>query len=169
MSAIFQLHIWGPKAKEILITADNDKTSATFCGLKLKDKKGNWRTFILTQKMLTYDENDDVILSFITAEEITYFHKSYVVWYRVTGNPDVGPGTRVFFLNGAKKEAVDLFTNRELDILNCTAAKMSIREIAEQLELSKNTVERHRKNMIAKVGVTNMTGVIRISQILNLV
>jgi len=41
----------------------------------------------------------------------------------------------------------------------------SNQEIALLLNISKNTVERHRKNMIARVGVKDMTTLIRICQL----
>jgi len=41
-------------------------------------------------------------------------------------------------------------------------------EISELLELSKNTVERHRKNMIARLGVIDMTALIHICKLCQL-
>jgi len=49
-------------------------------------------------------------------------------------------------------------TNREMDILKLIAQEYSSREIGEQLFISINTVETHRKNLIRKLNVRNSIG-----------
>ena len=170
LSVIYKVNVWGPRIVDSIGKGlDQRKLNISICGLKFKDTWGKWRTYMLTQKILTVGKDNKALLSFIGAEEITYFHDSDVCWYRVSTDTDHGRLSKVFFLNAAKKEANELFTNRELEILKLVANRYTVKDIVEHLSLSKNTVERHRKNMISKVGVTNMTGVIRIAQILNLV
>ena len=52
---------------------------------------------------------------------------------------------------------MELLTNRETDILNLVAQGMSNREIAEQLFVSKYTVESHIKHIYRKLSVTKRT------------
>ena len=52
---------------------------------------------------------------------------------------------------------VALLTNRETEILNLVAQGMSNREIAEQLFISKYTVESHIKHIYRKLAVTKRT------------
>ncbi|HET9745801.1 MAG TPA: LuxR C-terminal-related transcriptional regulator [Chitinophagaceae bacterium] len=47
-------------------------------------------------------------------------------------------------------EELSLVTNREKEILNHMAAGMSSKQIAHKLEISINTINNHRKNMLAK-------------------
>jgi len=61
---------------------ENDNYSH-ICGLKLKDKWGNWRSMIFPQKLLTFSKNRKPLLSYIEAEEITAFHQSNTLWYRI--------------------------------------------------------------------------------------
>ncbi len=49
-------------------------------------------------------------------------------------------------------------TARELDILKLIAQEYSSKEIGEQLYISPNTVETHRKNLIRKLNVRNSIG-----------
>lgn len=52
-------------------------------------------------------------------------------------------------------------TPREIDILRLIVEEMSTHEIAEKLFISTNTVETHRKNLIAKTGVKNSVGLVK--------
>ena len=137
-------------------------------GLKLRDKSNKWRTFILKQKTLTIDKRNRALLSFNELEEITSFSKGDFFWYRPTCTYQGNKITRAYFSNGKKKEYSDILSPRELEILQLVAQQKSNQEISEQLEISKNTVERHRKNMIARVGVIDMTALIRIAQIVQI-
>ena len=52
-----------------------------------------------------------------------------------------------------------------MEILQLIIAKNNNITISELLGISKNTVERHRKNMIARLGVTDMTALIHICKL----
>lgn len=56
--------------------------------------------------------------------------------------------------------AVEL-TDREKDVLKLIAKEMTSHEIAEQLFISHHTVESHRKNLIAKLGVRSLAGLVK--------
>ena len=51
----------------------------------------------------------------------------------------------------------DQLTNRETEILNLVAQGLSNREIAEQLFVSRYTVESHIKQIYRKLSVSNRT------------
>lgn len=59
-----------------------------------------------------------------------------------------------------KKEEAQL-SNREKEIVVFVAQEYTSREIAEKLFLSYHTVERHRKNILAKLGLKNAAGLTR--------
>ncbi len=54
-------------------------------------------------------------------------------------------------------------TDREQQILKLITEEVSNGNIAEALDISKRTVETHKKNMILKLGVTNTVGLIKIA------
>jgi DNA-binding NarL/FixJ family response regulator len=51
-------------------------------------------------------------------------------------------------------------TDREIDIIRCIAEGLSNKLIADRLALSTHTVNTHRKNIMAKLGVNNTAGVV---------
>ncbi len=52
-------------------------------------------------------------------------------------------------------------TDRELEILRAIAEGLSSREIGEALHISARTVDTHRTNMMKKLGVTKVVGLLR--------
>ena len=55
------------------------------------------------------------------------------------------------------KEEVHL-TNREKEVLKLIAEEFTTQEIADELFLSKHTIESYRKNLISKLNVKNLAG-----------
>lgn len=53
-----------------------------------------------------------------------------------------------------------IFTERELEILQLICEEQTTQEIADKLLISKRTIEVHRNNMMNKVGVKNLVGLI---------
>ncbi len=56
-----------------------------------------------------------------------------------------------------KQEEIKL-TQREVDVITLIAQEFTTQEIADQLFLSKHTIESYRKNLIAKLNVRNLAG-----------
>lgn len=49
-------------------------------------------------------------------------------------------------------------SGREMDVLRCLAAGMTVKEIANRLYISANTVTTHRKNISSKLGIRSISG-----------
>ncbi|MBX2964870.1 MAG: response regulator transcription factor [Cyclobacteriaceae bacterium] len=52
-------------------------------------------------------------------------------------------------------------SDREKEIILLTCKELTIREIADKLSLSENTVRNHRINIMEKLGVGNVIGLVR--------
>lgn len=59
------------------------------------------------------------------------------------------------------KQVDEILSKREIEILKFICKEYSNAEIAEKLFLSISTVETHRKNLIAKLGVNNTVGLVK--------
>ncbi|MFC5046768.1 response regulator [Aquimarina hainanensis] len=57
-----------------------------------------------------------------------------------------------------KKQNEIKLTQREIDVITLIAQEYTTQEIADQLFLSKHTIESYRKNLIAKLNVRNLAG-----------
>ncbi|MCT4623242.1 MAG: response regulator transcription factor [Schleiferiaceae bacterium] len=56
---------------------------------------------------------------------------------------------------------IDNLSNRELQIIKRIADEMTNEEIANELELSKRTVDNHRQNILSKLRLRNTAGLVR--------
>src|SRR6201996_8098322 len=59
------------------------------------------------------------------------------------------------------KQIDEILSRRELEVLRLICKEFSNAEIADKLFLSVSTVETHRKNLIAKLGVNNTVGLVK--------
>ena len=59
------------------------------------------------------------------------------------------------------KNISEILSRRELEVLRLICTEFSNAEIAKRLFLSISTVETHRKNLIAKLGVNNTVGLVK--------
>jgi DNA-binding NarL/FixJ family response regulator len=71
------------------------------------------------------------------------------------------PSTRRTLTQPARRgEGAGMLTNREQQVIALIAEGYRTREMAEMLALSHKTVERHRTNLMRKLGVRSATGVV---------
>ena len=75
--------------------------------------------------------------------------------------PEVTSAMMENFRKEKKLEQKPELTEREKDIVRLICNEQTSREIAGQLFISFHTVEKHRKNIIAKLGVKNVAGLVK--------
>lgn len=76
-----------------------------------------------------------------------------------SGETYLGEEVRKTLLNSFMKQdklpPTEKLSDREKEVLECIAGGLTTQEIAEQLFISKNTVETHRKNLLYKLQAKN--------------
>ncbi len=160
---------WGRDFRKLIGPERMLKSYSNVCGIAFKDKQKNRRVFMLKLTCLCLDKNQKVSLSLIQADDITAIYKSTSYWVKYICDTGYTPLVRYNFSNTPNKEFNTFLTNRELEILRLAAQQKKNIEIGKELEISVNTVERHRKNMISKVGVTDMTALITIAKMVDII
>lgn len=75
----------------------------------------------------------------------------------------------VIFTIEGKREVESNISNREKQVLDKMAEGLRSKEIAEQLLISANTVNNHRKNIMDKLGASNSSEAIKIAMDLELI
>ena len=132
------------------------------CGVKIRDKNGLIKTGFIKVRNFKNALNENTSLSFFEIEDISNFYKGDFYWLRITNKDSYRNYTQCYISNGTKKEYLDLFTPREVQVLALSKEKKSIEEVAATLGLSKETIKRHRKNMLARSGLQDIPSLIHI-------
>jgi DNA-binding NarL/FixJ family response regulator len=65
------------------------------------------------------------------------------------------------WLEGGRAEPADPLTPRELEVVKLIAEAFTNRQIAETLKLSEKTIESHRANVFAKLGMRDRVEIVR--------
>ena len=121
--------------------------------------------------MLTQHESKEYVLQVMKAGADGYLLKNSGKEEITTAIRKVMSGERYFtwdvtlsLLNNKNTESTiqldDHLTGRELEILKLIAEGFTNKEIGEQLFISHRTVDTHRTNMMRKLGVNNLAGLI---------
>jgi len=65
--------------------------------------------------------------------------------------------------SAASRQYIPEMTRREKEVLTLIAKELTTQEISDELHISLNTVETHRKNLLSKFGVRNSVGLIKLA------
>ncbi len=170
MKLLHQKHIFSPyricswiakfmERNEHLVVENN---VLSICGIKIKDKNDQIKTGFIKIRNFKNALKKNTTLSFFEIEDISNIYKGNFYWLRITNKDSYRNYTQCYISNGTKKEYLDLFTPRELEVLTLSKEQKSLEEIATTLRLSKETVKRHRKNMLARSGFQDISSLIHI-------
>jgi DNA-binding CsgD family transcriptional regulator len=167
----FQFMKWVNHILKHITVLDNAKEYLQYqwVGLNIKHKKGHLVRTLFKVKPLEFDENGFHRLVLFTFENVTHLMKedsSY--WARV----EIGKTKKMFssfFHNDTKLDMKDVISERELEIIRLIATGKDTKEISELLFLSPHTVARHRKNIIARLGVRDSIALLEICKMCNLI
>ena len=165
--SLIMVHARGQSFRKLSKLSPIKNHEVLFCGIKFKDKWGNFKTLLAKQKFLAVDKNGEPTLSFVVAEDITPIHKGDSDWFPIADFSKDIPLIRVY--SSMANTRNQLLSDRELDILRLIIQKMDGVSIANQLNISAETVKQHRKNMLAKIGAKDMTGLIHICRQANVI
>jgi DNA-binding NarL/FixJ family response regulator len=119
--------------------------------------------------MLSMHDGEQYVFEALTAGAARYVLKTAIDRDLITachaairGEPSLYPGAIRALIrehlarpHGGDSAGLDPLTARELEIVKLIAEAYNNDEIAEQLVISKKTVERHRANIVDKLGMTD--------------
>ena len=133
-------------------------------GLKLIDGHNRTRLSFMKAKPLLKTAAGHPDLTIVYAEDVTHLMKSSHYWLRY----ESASRKQAYVNQRGKKQFNDLISDGEFKILQLVADKKSTAEIADELFLSKLTVETHRKNMIRRVGAVDSTALVHLCKMANI-
>ena len=135
---------------------------AIFVGVKFKTRFGKViRTFVHTSH-LDEDIDRNPINLINSVQDISHFMKDEFWWMRFSCGEN-SEKISYYHSSSGKTFEGDIISDREKDILRLINQGMDSPEIAETLFLSIATVHTHRKNMLARTGMKDVTALLQIA------
>lgn len=133
--------------------------SSAICGLTVLPPDGTPHRLLIRGTHYAHNAGGCPQISLLTLDKINFMMKSEDAWMRLTYSE---ANDKMSFFSTADSFTADLFSPRELDVLNCIAQGMDSKMTAEKLYVSVETVVKHRKNMLAKSGLCDTTALLHI-------
>jgi DNA-binding CsgD family transcriptional regulator len=147
--------------KKYPIDLAKDYWTYSICGLNIKHKSGRVFPIFIRAYGLQKMEDGRFLKIILEITNATNLIKTNDYWTHYTLGKEKKE-TICFFSNKDFGSTANLISVRELEVLRLIAENKSSKEIGEQLFISVNTVERHRKNMIARVGAIDTLALVEI-------
>jgi DNA-binding CsgD family transcriptional regulator len=143
---------------------DHTLIEANSVGIKLKHKSGRVLRVQFYAKCIELDRKSNTGLWIGYAIDVTHLFKGDQFWSRISFGKDHNLCYHATSEQNYSPVKGDVITPREKEILILAAEGKSSKEIASQLFISLSTVDTHRKNMILKTGVRDITALIQIAK-----
>jgi DNA-binding CsgD family transcriptional regulator len=141
--------------------------SLVICGLSLILPNGKKMKILLRATPIEISESGLPALCIISIDDITHILKSNFYWGRLTYSE--ANANKFYYHSKEKKDfKLDILSDREKQVLKLIAEGKQSKEIAQELFLSVNTIDNHRKNAIARTGTKDTTALIQLCKILGI-
>jgi len=163
-SHLFNEYKYKKQFRNRIPSSQKDYVQSYSCGLKIVDKSGQIKRTFAKTKPLLIDSTHNLDITIEFWEDVTPLIKGDQYWLRWVSKDH----TLAYIHQQGKNEFKDLLSKRELEILQLTEKAHSSMEIAEHLEISKMTVETHRKNMLKKTGAANIVALAQLCKMANI-
>jgi DNA-binding CsgD family transcriptional regulator len=153
---------WYIKCLKSVLYEDKTNQKVAFVGAQFKTSSGQVkRTFIQTGHLEEdHDRNPINIINSI--QDISHFMKDDFWWGRYAYG-DEPQKVKCYHSTMGKHTDGDIISDREKDILRLIHQGLDSPEIADKLCLSLATVHTHRKNMLARTGMKDITGLLHVA------
>ncbi|HEY1055114.1 MAG TPA: LuxR C-terminal-related transcriptional regulator [Emticicia sp.] len=137
-------------------------------GVKFYNKAGEAMKWHLNAMPLELDAEGKPLIVFISIQDVTHLIKGDNYWIRgVFGKEE----KKIFVYHSAEDKTVEqeILSEREKEVLKYIIQGLNTRQIADVLDISPNTVDNHRRNMLARTGTRDTTALIHLCKMMGVV
>jgi DNA-binding CsgD family transcriptional regulator len=148
--------------------SDSYNAQQVMCGIKVNHKNDNIMRLLVRQYSLEETGEGIPTISAVTLDDITHLIKADFYWGRI----ECGREKRAihhFFSMDKEDIPHDILSDREKETVRLIAKGKESKEIGTLLHISSHTVDNHRRNMIAKTGVRDTTGLVQICKMTGII
>ncbi len=137
-------------------------------GVKFYNKAREAMKWHISALPLELDAEGKPLLIFLYIQDITHLMKGDDYWIRgVFGKEE----KKIFFYHSGEDKTVEqeILSEREKEVLKYIIKGLNTRQIAGVLDISPNTVDNHRRNMLARTGTRDTTALIHLCKITGII
>jgi DNA-binding CsgD family transcriptional regulator len=154
---------WNAEVLSKLTKEERKGLYINYCGINvIRPENGQNLRWNISTMNLDDENTGNSPLVLLIINNIAHLVKGKGYWFRAS--TDNG---RVFsyFSEDEQSQEEDIISVREKEILRYVFEGMNTKKIAELLQISPNTVDNHRRNMLARTGAKDTTALIQLCQI----
>jgi DNA-binding CsgD family transcriptional regulator len=134
-------------------------------GLKLAHKNGREMRWYMNVIPLEFNPNKNPTLILLTIQNITHLIKGEDYWIRgVFG--DIEKKVFVYHSSEDRTFEQEIVSDREKEVLDYISQGFDTKKIAGLMNISPNTVDNHRRNMLARTGTRDTTALIQLCRMM---
>ncbi|KGL63923.1 response regulator transcription factor [Polaribacter sp. Hel1_85] len=154
------IKLWLSCLNELMVFTMNDlndeqrkKMSYTW-NYRIKNAKGNYITIIQNTTPLQFDKDHKPIIG-LAHYTVLDGDLNMDICASAKYLNEANEYETVFYKNMSNSNLLDSISNRERDVIRLLISKKTSLEIAENLNISKHTVDTHRRNILKKLNLTS--------------
>lgn len=129
----------------------------------IRCRDNTYRWFLQQITVVETDENNMPIKALKLLIDIHEFYKSNIIDFHISKRDASGVYQVVFSEEYSTEEPSVILSNRELEVLQLISEGLSSKQIADQLCISENTVNNHRKNMLHRSESKSMNELLKLA------
>lgn len=139
------------------------------CGLKVYHKAGHQMRIMIRHRTIEEFENKMPKIAAVTIDNVSHLMKGDFYWGRSEFGEPENKHYHYLLSTDEKNVPMDIISNREKDVLRLIAQGMDSKEIGKTLFISPNTVDNHRRNMLKRTGMRDLTALIQVCWMCNII
>lgn len=121
---------------------------------RIKNAKGDYITIIQNTTPLQFDKDNKPVIG-LAHYTVLGFDLEMDICASAKYLNDKNEYETLFYKNVSSKNLLNSISNRERDVIRLLLAKKTSFEIAENLNISKHTVDTHRRNILKKLNLNS--------------
>lgn len=139
-----------------------------YCGVQINIQNGESIRLLIRYEPLKLTDKKVEKFAVITVYDITHLVKEDFYWGRCQFFDEEHSIFHIIS-NDNKTQRQDILSDREKEVLKLYAHGYTLKEVADKLHISTHTVNNHRKNMLLRTGVRDITSLIQICRMTGII
>jgi DNA-binding CsgD family transcriptional regulator len=160
---------WSLNVLKTLPIESKSKQYISAWGVKLIHKSQRNMKWYINVVPLEFNNERNPTFIVLTIQEVTHLIKGDDYIIRAAALGETNKKIFVYYSNEDKTSENDIISEREREVLHHISQGLDTKQIAILMNISPNTVDNHRRNMLARTGTRDTTALIQLCKMIGVV